>query len=177
VSEAPDYAGTIEGWRLWLAVQKPDTLQLASLVYDVVWSPGKPLVAACFHRQRSHTRPWCKTRPTHAAPDPSCQCGIYAIDDPCKLNSYLDSSYFGRRALHRVVGRVSLWGTVIECERGWRATYAYPAHLYVPLADPAGAAAEYIAEKLSGYGVPIEIVSNTRSRELLGALAAATEAA
>jgi hypothetical protein len=153
-------------------VQKPDTLRLASLVYDIVWSPGKPLVAACFHRQGSHMRPWRKTHPTHAAPDASCQCGIYAIDDPCKLNSYLDSSYFARRALHRVVGRVSLWGTVIECERGWRATYAYPAHLYVPVADPAGAAAEYIAEALSGYGVPIEIVSNTRPRELLGALAA-----
>jgi hypothetical protein len=176
VSEAPDYAGPIEAWRLWLAVPKLDSLRLASMVYDVVWSPGKPLVAACLHRQRSRRRPWRKTRPTHAAPDQSCQCGVYAIDDPCKLNSYLESSYVGRHALHRVVGRVSLWGTVIECERGWRAAYAYPAHLYVPLADPAGAAADYIAEELGGYGVPVEIVSNTCTREFLGLLAAAKAA-
>jgi hypothetical protein len=176
VSEAPDYVGPVEGWRLWLAVQKLDTLRLASVVYDVVWSPGKPLVAACFDRQRSHMRPWHTTRPTHAPPDPSCLCGIYAIDDPNKLSSYLGSSYVGRRALHRVVGRVSLWGTVIECERGWRATYAYPTHLYVPLADPAVAAADYIADELGGYGVPVEIVANTRPRELLGALAAAEAA-
>jgi hypothetical protein len=121
-------------------------------------------------------RPWRKTPLTHTVPDTSCQCGIYAIDDPCKLNSYLDSSYVGRHALHRVIGRVSLWGTVIECERGWRAAYAYPAHLYVPLGDPAGAAAERIAEELGGYGVPVEIVSNTRPRELLGVLAAAEAA-
>jgi hypothetical protein len=176
VSEAPDYAGPIEAWRLWLVVSKLDSLRLASVVYDVVWSPAKPLVAACLHAQRSPMHPWRKTPPAHTVPDPSCQCGIYAIDDPCKLNSYLDSSYVGRRALHRVVGRVSLWGTVIECERGWRAAYAYPAHLYVPLGDPAGAAAEYIARELGGYGVPVEIVSNTRPRELLGVLAAAKAA-
>jgi hypothetical protein len=34
-------------------------------------------------------------------------------------------------AIHYALGRVSLWGSVIECERGWRASYAYPAALYV----------------------------------------------
>jgi hypothetical protein len=30
-----------------------------------------------------------------------------------------------------VIGRVSLWGLVVECERGWRAQLAYPERLFV----------------------------------------------
>ena len=32
----------------------------------------------------------------------------------------------------RVLGRVSLWGDVVECAWGWRASFAYPAQIYVP---------------------------------------------
>jgi hypothetical protein len=37
--------------------------------------------------------------------------------------------------LGRVAGRVRLWGTVVECERGWRASHAYPSRLLVALDD------------------------------------------
>jgi hypothetical protein len=79
--------------------------------------------------------------------------------------------------LHRVLGRVALWGTVVECERGWRASRAYPAHLYVPsprrpalfvltgLRRPA-LPAEEIALELAAYGVPVEIVECATVRGL-----------
>ncbi len=37
------------------------------------------------------------------------------------------------KSLIRVMGKVSLWGTVIETEHGYRASHAYPLRLYIPL--------------------------------------------
>jgi hypothetical protein len=73
-----------------------------------------------------------------------------------------------------VIGRVSLWGRVVECERGWRAACAYPARLYLPLgrhgrlsflSGPA-ADAERLALALRIYGVPVELVACASVREL-----------
>ena len=60
----------------------------------------------------------------HAAPDIRCQCGIYA-------SRSLDLFERPRPAWPPtpVVGTVSLWGTVIEHERGWRGRFAYPSRL------------------------------------------------
>jgi hypothetical protein len=91
------------------------------------------------------------------------------------------------RIVHRVIGCVSLWGTVVECTRGWRAERAYPASLAVPaprpqarkrhLLRPRRKASEslpaaHIADALGEYGVPTELVAC----ETLGDLAAALEA-
>ena len=54
-----------------------------------------------------------------------------------------------------VIGTVSLWGDVLECERGWRAAFAYPGRLFVPLGFPG--AAEH-AVGLEDYGVPVELL-------------------
>jgi hypothetical protein len=154
-------------------------LRLSSVVYDVAWQPGETLVAECLRQRRAARRPWRKERLTHAAPEERCQCGIYAIDDPFELGSYLDSRYADRDGAHRIVGRVSLWGTVVESERGWRASHAYPAHFYVPLPRERcdRAEAEAIAAGLAEYGVPIEVVTEQATPDLLEALAPRAEAA
>jgi hypothetical protein len=61
---------------------------------------------------------------------------------------------------HRVIGTVNLWGTVVEAERGWRASCAYPKEIYVPTREPRGRLvdAEEIAVRLADYGVPVHIV-------------------
>jgi hypothetical protein len=79
--------------------------------------------------------------------------------------------------VHRVVGTVSLWGTVVECEGGWRGALAYPAAIFVPAARsrplvrprrlrrpqlPAGE----VAVGLEDYGVPVEVVDAATDREL-----------
>ncbi len=81
--------------------------------------------------------------------------------------------------VHRVIGTVSLWGTVVECEHGWRAEYAYPRRIYVPvtarrrlflvggLRRPAPPA-EKIAVQLADYAVPVELVECSSPAELAG---------
>jgi hypothetical protein len=71
------------------------------------------------------------------------------------------------------VGRVSLWGVVIECERGWRALYAYPARLYVPTrltARHLRLGPGEVAEGLAGYGVPVTVTDASDRSELIEAI-------
>ena len=126
--------------------------------------------------------------PGHPAPDEGCRCGIYAASTAAQAAaSVTDPPRPRGRIVHRIIGRVSLWGTVVECERGWRAERAYPASLVVPAPLPQAPkrrmlrrrrqrsrsrpAAE-IAHALCEYGVPVELVAC----ETLGELAAALEA-
>jgi hypothetical protein len=76
-------------------------------------------------------------------------------------------------------GRLSLWGTVIESERGWRASHAYPSQLFVPPSAKmrGSAAAEAVATVLGEYSVAIQLVSWEETPDPLGHLAAAYEVA
>jgi hypothetical protein len=137
---------------VWRVLQTDGVLTLASVVKGVAWSPGEALVAECLGPRLI---PLPRLRP-HAAPGPRCECGIYATD-LARASRYLrDSNPFD---LGRVLGRVALWGTVVECERGFRASHAYPVALYVPLGRGNGSAqrALELAEGLSRYGVPVEL--------------------
>jgi hypothetical protein len=70
-----------------------------------------------------------------------------------------------------VIGRVMLWGEVVECEHGWHAACAYPAHLYVPrvaaVDDPA---VEKIAGRSRGLRLPVEYISEDVALEPLAAV-------
>jgi hypothetical protein len=57
----------------------------------------------------------------HRSPEPGCTCGVHAIKDPSRL------ARSGRTAA--VVGRVAMWGRVIEHSKGYRAEFAYPSRL------------------------------------------------
>ena len=85
-------------------------------------------------------------RPKCAAPKADCNCGYYAFKTPIDLarNSYGPNP---RNPFH-LVGRVALWGRVIECTGGYRAEYAYPQALFLGVgADDAAKAAARV------YGV------------------------
>jgi len=80
-----------------------------------------------------------------------------------------------RLVVQRAVGRVALWGDVIEGSRGWRAARAYPAEIWIPHADlrrQPVAELEEIAVELADYGVPVHICDGMTAREVIGALAA-----
>jgi hypothetical protein len=156
VSAAPDVAGVVEGWRVWLVARRRGEVRLAGVVYKAVWPPGEPLVAECLRRSgRLVAR--ARGRWPHAAPGAGCTCGIYATQLERVLPYLEDDPYDVAPA--RVLGRVALWGTVVECERGWRASHAYPSRLLVALGDTRsridGGA---LALDLTAYGVPVEIV-------------------
>jgi hypothetical protein len=153
VNIAPDYAEPLEGWRVWKLVRREGAYALASVVQRTTWPAGEPLTALCLRAGRLADR--LRRRPPHDAPAAACECGIYAttID---RVGPYLAEPPF--RAFTRILGKVALWGAVIECERGFRASHAYPLRLYVP-ADAGRAwrvAWEEVAFSLSRYRVPIE---------------------
>jgi hypothetical protein len=131
-TEAVD-AGIAVGWRVWRV--GPDGL-LRSVVYDELWPAGRPVHAECR-----------KLAGGHAAPDPRCECGLYAAKNLADWVHYL-----GRP--DRIFGRVLLAGALVEAARGFRASAAYPLELVVPalVENP-----DAVADALAVYGVPVEV--------------------
>ena len=167
----PDYVEPFEGWRVWRAGNEGSHLRLRSVVQETVWPPREELAAECVRRILARLG----RRRRHEAPAESCACGIYATTLD-RVGSYLHER--GDGGAHYVFGRVLLWGTVIECEQGWRAARAYPAEIIVPLPPrgssptimaprkPAGATAEEIADALSCYAVPVVVLPHTPAEAL-----------
>ncbi len=145
---APDYIEPVVGWRIWRVVRCRGQYLLGSLFNRVAWFPETALDAQCFQsiiRSRSHD-----------APSVKCHCGIYAAQ-----RDTIDAALLGQRSLRPlVIGRVSLWGTVVEAESGWRASRGYPERIFVPrIGGPAKDEDYRIAAGLEAYGVPVSVVS------------------
>jgi hypothetical protein len=165
---APDYADPFVGWRVWVVVREQDELRLASVLYPTAWPVREEVVAAC--RPRAG-----EPEAAHAVPDARCSCGIYAASSVEDAATYFD----GRGAdtpgeLYRVIGQVSLWGSVLEGGRGWRASHAYPSRLYVParcLSGPSRLSAGTVALALTDYGVPVELLDGMTKRRVCAELA------
>jgi hypothetical protein len=141
----PDLVEPIVGWRVWRVDRRH---RLCSALRDEAWQPHRAFAAGCSS--------------DHAAPDPRCTCGIYAVRRPQDARLYL----VGRNspeAVHRVLGRVALWGRVVEYERGWRAERAYPSRLWVPEC-PVGF---QVAAALGRYGVPVELIEASGAAEVV----------
>ena len=145
---APPPART--GWRYWRL--EAGAGRLASVSQKrVTWVPGETLRAFCIGDR-------------HPAPHPGCACGVYAtgeLDDLREHGLCLPPGGL-------VIGRVHLWGTVIEDADGWRGAAGYPASLSVvreTVADPAAA-----LEALRAYGVPVD---ETSLAEAVGPISAA----
>ncbi len=174
LQQAPDLIEPIVGWRLWLVVPDGGYLWLESVLYRSRWSPRRPHEARCVQHRRCY---FCNSKeveayPTHAAPDPECDCGIYAARSPESLARYLDSTYPGRGIVERVLGRVRLWGRVVAGEHGWRGQCAYPDALFVPTRTTAGQRMQPtdVAAALRDYGVPVLLLGDRTTPELIASL-------
>ena len=93
------------------------------------------------------------------------------------LGTYLpapDRPYAWMRPLVRqAIGRVALWGEVVEGGRGWRASRAYPAEVWLPQLDIDGndvAGVEEIALDLADYGVPVRVCDGHTARDVVAEL-------
>jgi hypothetical protein len=169
VSElAPDYAEPLVGWRVWVVVADGHGLpRLRSVVQKTLWPVRAALAAEC---QQRRTLARLLRRPTqHAAPELDCQCGIYAAP-LVELEPLLAEAPWETGV--RVLGEVGLWGDVVECERGWRASRAYPQRLYVPQRDARRPrlSQQEIALGLADYGVPVETL-DCRPSQAVGRIA------
>jgi hypothetical protein len=159
----PDFIEPVEAWRVWRVCMRDYRIVLQSLNADTIWEPGVALSATCAVRHRSRLRPWRAEAPVHDVPEVECTCGIYGVRSAAVAGWYLE-----RRALffnaERVVGRVALWGDVVESESGWRGARAYPIELFVPAvtnlrgALRRGAYLDEIVLALSAYRVPVEVL-------------------
>ncbi len=102
-------AEPLVGWRVWRVVG--DTLRAA--VWATEWPAQTRFEADCLD-----------LRPApHPSPHRGCECGVYAF------KQREDAELLAREKVDNdvlAIGRVSLWGRVIETERGFRAQRAYP---------------------------------------------------
>ena len=117
----PDCISPIVGFRAWTW----DTKGLKSLC-GPRWHPGLALAARCRASVVVGTIVG-RTEAAddaHDAPQARCTCGVYAAKslELLRKNRY-DSC--------GIYGEVSLWGTVVEHELGWRAQFAYPKSLFL----------------------------------------------
>lgn len=153
----PDYAEALDAWRVWRVVATGAGLRLGSVVKPTLWPPREPLVGECLRGSSIWSCLRRKRSKMHPVPDEPCECGIYA-GTLSVVRPYLNDPPVSM-AVARVLGQVSLWGTVVECERGLRASRAYPARIYVP-ADastwPRLGWSELVEGLHDAYGVPVE---------------------
>jgi hypothetical protein len=132
----------ILGWRLWrLRRNEEGALRLTPTTPRAAWEPGVAIHARC---SGAHTRLYMvfnpELEPTHRSPMPGCTCGVHAMKDVRRITN--------GRTRGAVVGRVAMWGRVIEHSKGWRAEFAYPSRLrlrcgwrhgpFSPAPDPVG---------------------------------------
>ena len=117
------------GWRVWGVkdvIREVDGVErttpwLAGIGVNIHWPDQRPLEAICLRRDFPLR---------HSSPQPDCTCGAWALKGQERAETMLaHMSGQPGYASHHVVGRVSLWGRIIESEHGWRAQYAYPYEL------------------------------------------------
>jgi hypothetical protein len=177
VIRVPDYVEPVEGWRIWGVAERNGRLILRSLFFDTTWPYDFPLSACCEHRRFSLLTPWHRRATGHAAPEQTCACGIHAGFEPGSVMPYFQHRAAG--TICGAVGRVALWGGVVQCTSGYRAQHAYPTHLYVPdvyriRGRPWGRLdAGRVAEGLLRYGVPVETIGVQSEQEIVPRLIAA----
>ena len=112
----------ILGWRIWHVISGRGGPRLCSWAQFVDWPAGERMEAGCRGRLGLG---W---RNDHEAPDRGHKCGIYALRDRLEVARMLRELEQGAPWKPRpaAIGRVSLWGRVIENTGGWRAQFAYP---------------------------------------------------
>lgn len=141
----------VVGWRVWTLVETTDGPELRSVVYAHPWPIREPLRSVCEPGGCLGAR-W-STQP-HS-------CGIHAFKDrdgASAFPSLWEARRFQQHAVHGqyVIGQVSLWGRVVEHERGYRGALAYPFAIFLTEAQR-----RFAAPLASRYGVDVLVDPRT----------------
>lgn len=151
----------IVAWRVWYGNHDEENgFSLWSVTYPVAWPSREPAVAGC--RLAPDNDPTVEFKEgwmTHYAPALTCHCGFYAKKD---LEGTRRWGIDGHSRGVKILGRVSLWGRVLNFTEGYRAQYAYPYELWVPklfgpLFKPSMTPEEFAEGLRTVYGVDVQI--------------------
>lgn len=104
-------AEPVLAWRSWTLTGRRDGGGLLLRPVTAGSRPWRPLEVA---------QATCRLAWSHEAPNVDCSCGLHATREMALLR---------RTRCPAVVGRVALWGRVIEHEHGYRARFGYPQRL------------------------------------------------
>jgi hypothetical protein len=123
VSRARDHAWGAEstspevavGWRLWRVVPWG-----TSSVRLTAWSSPELIWPA---RTRCEARCLVVAEPGHLVPQPGCRCGLHAFATRDAAADALAAEMLPGAI---AIGRVSLWGRLVQHAGGWRALHGYP---------------------------------------------------
>ncbi len=158
----PDYLETVIGWRTWSWQRKQG---LRSVVKEETWIPGQPNSAECretFAYLGAMLKREVSLRTSfadgHRAPVDWCRCGIYALRTPADLPTKTGGDF-------TVVGRVRLWGHVVQGSRGWRAQFAYPDSLFLVTGSRRNSRRDLLQralDDLERFAVPVATVEAPR---------------
>ncbi len=131
-AEPPCLAGTVIGVREWTT--NLSLSRLGPLTGGQSWSfDGTP------------TRAKCVIHPIeHQAPDPDCECGLYAHHPWTSAGKSLTNP--DRYPVNGVTGFVVAWGHIEVHAQGFRAEYAKPAAFFLANGVDHGWAEDYFAE-------------------------------
>lgn len=114
------------GWRGWHVVADGEGHRLVSWWLNTEWLPRERIESVCDEHG--------------PLPDRDHDCGIHAFMHKDEALAYIGQKVpfvgypFVRQVEGRVcvaIGRVSLWGRVVEHERGYRGQYAYPYDIFL----------------------------------------------
>jgi len=120
-ADFPYIAGTILGIREWSTDRELTVLNAAMLTGE--WeTDGTPTTATCSFAPDGHE-----------APDPDCQCGLYARHPWTAEGRSLYRTWPADP--ERVVGIVAAWGRIEVHREGFRAQHARPVALLLPGLD------------------------------------------
>jgi hypothetical protein len=139
VSDTALLTEPLVGWRLWHVAYRKGEPCLASWSRSAVWPAASRMEARCWLGLGGGV-----LRAEHEAPRLGHSCGLYALRTRARAEALLREIGrvgvgSGRRPV--ALGRVSLWGRVIENVDGFRAQYAYPYDLELVGGDEPLAAA------------------------------------
>jgi hypothetical protein len=154
----PDFVVPLLGWRAWrLWVPPPGSgtcPAFSSVILGTPWAPRRRFSAEHSFDLGARCRGLLEL---------GCSCGVYAFKDLAEAFIYLTNvrdRLLGMSA-DVALGTVSLWGKVVECERGYKAQYAYPHHIYLP-----ASLARFVPEISSVFGVAAGIYASTCDKEI-----------
>lgn len=147
--KAPDEIECVWGWRAWTLKASGPVLLHSVTHSSCFWTPREPTVATCPYKGR---------RKSHEVPGDDCSCGLYAAKTLEHLLDHMGyAGYDIETGSIRVVGKVKMWGKVIEGTQGWRAEFGYPERFYVPFEGW-----RHMERLSNAYGAECELLNTLR---------------